>query len=244
MKKIEYYIDYIFEENQEDIKQYVLKQTDIINFKINKNNISNDKSVYSKIVEKYFQKDDDNDYVIRLFKIISLYDIDNIYVFEAFIINIIAGLKIKDAILKTINNKKILNYNKENISEEETLKRKSCIFTYFDNAYKYFPNYINNYIENVYKLTFEEAYKEYNDNIIIPLMALVVGYYFNNNEKYIERILEYLDNINTLDSMLAVSIIVDKNKKIENKFLELLKQLEKNNKNLIADFIYIARLPI
>ena len=74
MKKIEYYIDYIFEENQEDIKQYVLKQTDIINFKINKNNISNDKSVYSKIVEKYFQKDDDNDYVIRLFKIISLYD--------------------------------------------------------------------------------------------------------------------------------------------------------------------------
>ena len=244
MKKIEYYIDYIFEENQEDIKQYVLKQTDIINFKINKNNISNDKSVYSKIVEKYFQKDDDNDYVIRLFKIISLYDIDNIYVFEAFIINIIAGLKIKDAILKTINNKKILNYNKENISEEETLKRKFCIFTYFDNAYKYFPNYINNYIENVYKLTFEESYKEYNDNIIIPLMALVVGYYFNNNEKYIERILEYLDNINTLDSMLAVSIIVDKNKKIENKFLELLKQLEKNNKNLIADFIYIARLPI
>lgn len=244
MKKIEYYIDYIFEENQEDIKQYVLKQTDIINFKINKNNISNDKSVYSKIVEKYFQKDDDNDYVIRLFKIISLYDIDNIYVFEAFIINIIAGLKIKDAILKTINHKKILNYNKDNISEEETLKRKFCIFTYFDNAYKYFPNYINNYIENVYKLTFEESYKEYNDNIIIPLMALVVGYYFNNNEKYIERILEYLDNINTLDSMLAVSIIVDKNKKIENKFLELLKQLEKNNKNLIADFIYIARLPI
>ena len=51
--------------------------------------------------------------MIRLFKIISLYDIDNIYVFEAFIINIIAGLKIKDAILKTINHKKILNYNKE-----------------------------------------------------------------------------------------------------------------------------------
>ena len=37
MKKIEYYIDYIFEENQEDIKQYILKQTDTINFKINKN---------------------------------------------------------------------------------------------------------------------------------------------------------------------------------------------------------------
>ena len=244
MKKIEYYIDYIFEENQEDIKQYVLKQTDIINFKINKNNISNDKSIYSKIVEKYFQKDDDNDYIIRLFKIISLYDIDNIYAFEAFIINIIAGLKIKDAILKTINYQKIINYNKANISEEEILKRKFYIFIYFDNAYKYFPNYINNYIENVYKLTFEEAYKEYNDNIIIPLMALVIGYYFNNNEKYIDKILEYLDNVNTIDSMLAVSIIIDKNKKIENKFLELLKQLEKNNKNLIADFIYISRLPI
>ena len=52
MKKIEYYIDYIFEENQEDIKQYILKQTDTINFKINKNNISNDKTIYSKIVEK------------------------------------------------------------------------------------------------------------------------------------------------------------------------------------------------
>ena len=38
MKKIEDYINYIFEENQEDIKQYILKQTDIINFKINKNN--------------------------------------------------------------------------------------------------------------------------------------------------------------------------------------------------------------
>ncbi|MEI0530198.1 DUF4132 domain-containing protein [Brachyspira pilosicoli] len=244
MKKIEYYIDYIFEENQEDIKQYVLKQTDTINFKINKNNISNDKSVYSKIVEKYFQKDDDNDYIIRLFKIISLYDIDNIYIFESFIINIIAGLKIKDAILKTINYKKIVNYNKGNISEQEILKRKFCIFTYFDNAYKYFPNYTNNYIENIYKLTFKEIYKEYDDNIIIPLIALVIGYYFNNNEKYIERILEYLDNINTLDDMLAVSIIIDKNKKIENKFLELLKQLEKDNKNLIADFIYIARLPI
>ena len=34
MKKIEDYINYIFEENQEDIKQYILKQTDIINFKI------------------------------------------------------------------------------------------------------------------------------------------------------------------------------------------------------------------
>ncbi|WP_295297195.1 DUF4132 domain-containing protein [uncultured Brachyspira sp.] len=245
MKKIEYYIDYIFEENQEDIKQYILKQTDTINFKINKNNISNDKTIYSQIVEKYFQKDDDNDYIIRLFKIISLYDIDNIYIFEAFIINIIAGLKIKDAVLKTINYKKIINYNKENISEEEILKRKFYIFTYFDNAYKYFPNYINNYIENVYKLTFEEASKEYNDNIIIPLMALVIGYYINNeNEKYIDKILEYLDNINILDSMLAVSIIIDKNKKIENKFVELLKQLEKNNKSLIADFIYISRLPI
>lgn len=245
MKKIEYYIDYIFEKNQEDIKQYILKQTDTINFKINKNNISNDKTIYSQIVEKYFQKDDDNDYIIRLFKIISLYDIDNIYIFEAFIINIIAGLKIKDAVLKTINYKKIINYNKENISEEEILKRKFYIFTYFDNAYKYFPNYINNYIENVYKLTFEEASKEYNDNIIIPLMALVIGYYINNeNEKYIDKILEYLDNINILDSMLAVSIIIDKNKKIENKFVELLKQLEKNNKSLIADFIYISRLPI
>lgn len=245
MKKIEYYIDYIFEENQEDIKQYILKQTDTINFKINKNNISNDKTIYSQIVEKYFQKDDDNDYIIRLFKIIALYDIDNIYIFEAFIINIIAGLKIKDAVLKTINYKKIINYNKENISEEEILKRKFYIFTYFDNAYKYFPNYINNYIENVYKLTFEEASKEYNDNIIIPLMALVIGYYINNeNEKYIDKILEYLDNINILDSMLAVSIIIDKNKKIENKFVELLKQLEKNNKSLIADFIYISRLPI
>ena len=241
MKKIEDYIDYIFKENQEDIKQYVLKQTDTINFKINKNNISNNKTIYSQIVEKYFQKDDDNDYITRLFKIISLYDIDNIYIFESFIINIIAGLKIKDAILKTINHKKIIN----NISEEETLKRKFYIFTYFDNAYKYFPNYINNYIESVYKLTFEEAYKEYNDNIIIALMALVIGYYFNNeNEKYIDRILEYLDNVNTIDSMLAVSIIIDKNKKIENKFVELLKQLEKNNKNLIADFIYISRLPI
>ena len=245
MEKIEYYIDYIFKENQEDIKQYVLKQTDIINFKINKNNISNDKNIYSKIVEKYFQKDDDNDYIIRLFKIISLYDIDNIYIFESFIINIISGLKIKDAILKTINYKKIINYNKGNISEEEILKKKFYIFIYFDNAYKYFPNYINNYIENIYKLTFEEAYKEYDDNIIIPLMALVIGYYFNNeNEKYIDKILEYLDNINTIDSMLAVSIIIDKNKKIENKFLELLKQLEKNNKNLIADFIYISRLPM
>ena len=245
MKKIEDYIDYIFKENQEDIKQYILKQTDTINFKINKNNISNDKTIYSQIVEKYFQKDDDNDYIIRLFKIISLYDIDNIYIFEAFIINIIAGLKIKDAVLKTINYKKIINYNKENISEEEILKRKFYIFTYFDNAYKYFPNYINNYIENVYKLTFEEASKEYNDNIIIPLMALVIGYYINNeNEKYIDKILEYLDNINILDSMLAVSIIIDKNKKIENKFVELLKQLEKNNKSLIADFIYISRLPI
>ncbi len=245
MEKIEYYIDYIFKENQEDIKQYVLKQTDTINFKINKNNISNDKNIYSKIVEKYFQKDDDNDYIIRLFKIISLYDIDNIYIFEAFIINIISGLKIKDAILKTINYKKIINYNKGNISEEEILKKKFYIFIYFDNAYKYFPNYINNYIENIYKLTFEEAYKEYDDNIIIPLMALVIGYYFNNeNEKYIDKILEYLDNINTIDSMLAVSIIIDKNKKIENKFLELLKQLEKNNKSLIADFIYISRLPM
>ena len=241
MKKIEDYIDYIFKENQEDIKQYVLKQTDTINFKINKNNISNNKTIYSQIVEKYFQKDDDNDYITRLFKIISLYDIDNIYIFESFIINIIAGLKIKEAILKTINHKKIIN----NISAEETLKRKFYIFTYFDNAYKYFPNYINNYIESVYKLTFEEAYKEYNDNIIIALMALVIGYYFNNeNEKYIDRILEYLDNVNTIDSMLAVSIIIDKNKKIENKFVELLKQLEKNNKNLIADFIYISRLPI
>ncbi|TXJ41929.1 DUF4132 domain-containing protein [Brachyspira pilosicoli] len=245
MEKIEYYIDYIFKENQEDIKQYVLKQTDTINFKINKNNISNDKNIYSKIVEKYFQKDDDNDYIIRLFKIISLYDIDNIYIFESFIINIISGLKIKDAILKTINYKKIINYNKGNISEEEILKKKFYIFIYFDNAYKYFPNYINNYIENTYKLTFEEAYKEYDDNIIIPLMALVIGYYFNNeNEKYIDKILEYLDNINTIDSMLAVSIIIDKNKKIENKFLELLKQLEKNNKNLISDFIYISRLPM
>ena len=241
MKKIEDYIDYIFKENQEDIKQYVLKQTDTINFKINKNNISNNKTIYSQIVEKYFQKDDDNDYITRLFKIISLYDIDNIYIFESFIINIIAGLKIKEAILKTINHKKIIN----NISAEETLKRKFYIFTYFDNAYKYFPNYINNYIESVYKLTFEEAYKEYNDNIIIALMALVIGYYFNNeNEKYIDRILEYLDNVNTIDSMLAVSIIIDKNKKIENKFVELLKQLEKNNKNLIVDFIYISRLPI
>ena len=76
-------------------------------------------------------------------------------------------------------------------------------------------------------------------------MALVIGYYINNeNEKYIDKILEYLDNINILDSMLAVSIIIDKNKKIENKFVELLKQLEKNNKSLIADFIYISRLPI
>ncbi|MEI0579889.1 DUF4132 domain-containing protein [Brachyspira pilosicoli] len=241
MKKIEDYINYIFEENQEDIKQYILKQTDIINFKINKNNISNNKTIYSQIVEKYFQKDDDNDYIIRLFKIISLYDIDNIYIFEAFIINIIAGIKIKDAILKTINHEKIFN----NTQEEEILKRKFYIFTYFDNAYKYFPNYINNYIESVYKLTFEEAYKEYNDNIIIPLMALVIGYYFNNeNEKYIDRILEYLDNINILDAMISVSIIADRNKKIENKFTELLNILKQNNKNLIADFIYIARLPI
>ena len=76
-------------------------------------------------------------------------------------------------------------------------------------------------------------------------MALVIGYYFNNeNEKYIDRILEYLDNINILDAMISVSIIADRNKKIENKFTELLNILKQNNKNLIADFIYIARLPI
>ena len=76
-------------------------------------------------------------------------------------------------------------------------------------------------------------------------MALVIGYYFNNeNEKYIDRILEYLDNINILDAMISVSIIAYRNKKIENKFTELLNILKQNNKNLIADFIYIARLPI
>ncbi len=110
------YIDKIFKNHpyKEDIKKYIYSENNDINFNPNEINykISNNHIIYSNLLDLY-SNDKENDRIIKLFKVISMHNIENIYIFEILIINIISGLNIKEALLKCISSEKISNWNRE-----------------------------------------------------------------------------------------------------------------------------------
>ena len=226
------YIDDIFKKHPyiDDIKKYVFGETDTIEFD-SKNivySISNNHSIYSQLLELY-EMDKNNEALIRLFKVISMHDIENIYIFEILVINIISGLTVKEALLKCISLEKINDWNREykrhsysiNPISNEVINAKMHILIYYHYAKKYFPEETENYIASVCNSTIYEITSEYGENILIALMAFSIKIY-NNDYSKIDTLLEYSYKVDYVDSMLSLFAIIDRDEKIQKRFIELL----------------------
>ncbi|WP_028329372.1 DUF4132 domain-containing protein [Brachyspira alvinipulli] len=249
----ENYIDDIFKNHayKESIKKYVFNEIDSIDFNPNEviYSMSNDHNIYSKLLDIYSENKNDES-ILRLFKVISLHYVENIYIFEILIINMISGIGIKEALLKCISLEKINNWNREykkhsysiNPISNEIMNAKMHISIYYYYAQKYFPKETDEYIESICNSNIDEIIEEYKDNILIALMAISIKIYYGDYEK-IEKILEYLDKVNYLDYMLSLLLIIDLDDNIKNKFIELLENniLNKNN-DLLVNLAYLIRI--
>ena len=245
------YIDDIFKNHPyiDDIKKYIYNEIDTINFDTKEILISNNHNLYSNLLELYtLNKEDDT--IIRLFKVISMHDIENIYIFEILIINMIAGLNIKKALLKCISSNKIANWNKEyklhsysiNPISNEIINAKMHILVYYYYAKQYFPKETNDYINSISDSDINEIIDEYKEDIIIALMAIAVQIY-NGDYTKIEKLLEYSNKVYYIDAMLSLSIVIDTDDRLKNRFIELLEnRLLNENKDLLINFAYLIRL--
>ncbi|AUJ50930.1 DUF4132 domain-containing protein [Brachyspira hyodysenteriae] len=253
MSIIESYIDDIFKNHPyiDNIKKYVNNEIDNINFDTEEINhpISNNHTIYSNLLDLYMN-DKQNDSLIRLFKIISMQKIENIYIFEMLVINIISGMNIKEALLKCISMKKINDWNKEykkysyniNHISNEIMNAKINILIYYYYAKKYFPKETEEYIENICSSNIDDIIEEYGDNTLIALMALTVKIYFGDYSK-ISAILEYSKKVNYLDSILSLFLILNIDNSISNRFVELIENNMLNeNKYLFINLAYMIRL--
>ncbi|ASJ22437.1 MolR family transcriptional regulator [Brachyspira hampsonii] len=253
MSIIENYIDDIFKNHpyKDDIKKYVNNENDSINFNTEeiKFTISNNHIIYSNLLDLYVN-DKQNDSLIRLFKVISMQKIENIYIFEILIINIISGMNIKEALLKCISMKKINDWNRDykkysyniNPISNEIMNAKINILIYYYYASKYFPKETEQYIENICSSNIDDIIKEYEDNILIALMALTIKIYFGDYSK-IPVILEYSKKVNYLDSILSLFIILNIDDSIPKRFIELIENNMLNeNKDLFINLAYMMRL--
>ncbi|MEI0494240.1 DUF4132 domain-containing protein [Brachyspira intermedia] len=253
MSIIDSYIDDIFKNHpyKDDIKKYVNNENDNINFDTEETNltISNNRSIYSNLLELY-SNDKQNESLIRLFKIISMQKIENIYIFEMLIINIISGMSIKDALLKCISIKRINDWNRDykkysynvNPISNEIMNAKINILIYYYYAEKYFPKETNEYMENICSSNIDDIINEYGDNILIPLMALTIKIYFGDYSK-ISDILEYSQKVNYLDSIISLFIIVNIDDNISKRFRELIdNNMLSENVNLFISLAYMIKL--
>ena len=249
----ENYIDDIFKNHsyKENIKKYVFNEIENIDFNPNEisYSISNDHSIYSKLLEIYLENKNDES-LLRLFKVISMHNIENIYIFEILIINIISGISVKEAMLKCISLEKIVNWNREykkhsyrvNPISNEIMNAKMHISIYYYYAKKYFPNETEEYMESVCNSNADEIIEEYKDNILIALMAISVKIYYGDYTK-IDKILEYSDKIDYLDYMLSLMLIIDLDDRLKNKFIELFENnLPNKNNDLLINLAYLIRI--
>ena len=249
----ENYIDDIFKNHayKESIKKYVFNEIDSIDFNPDEiiYSMSNDHNIYSKLLDIYLENKNDES-ILRLFKMISLHYVENIYIFEILIINMISGISIKESLLKCISLEKINNWNREykrhsysiNPISNEIMNAKMHISIYYYYAQKYFPKETDEYIESICNSNIDEIIEEYKDNILIALMAISIKIYYGDYEK-IGKILEYSDKVNYLDYMLSLLLIIDLDDNIKNKFAELLENniLNKNN-DLLVNLAYLIRI--
>ena len=249
----ENYIDDIFKNHayKESIKKYVFNEIDSIDFNPDEiiYSMSNDHNIYSKLLDIYLENKNDES-ILRLFKIISLHYVENIYIFEILIINMISGISIKESLLKCISLEKINNWNREykrhsysiNPISNEIMNAKMHISIYYYYAQKYFPKETDEYMESICNSNIDEIIEEYKDNILIALMAISIKIYYGDYEK-IGKILEYSDKVNYLDYMLSLLLIIDLDDNIKNKFAELLENniLNKNN-DLLVNLAYLIRI--
>lgn len=253
MNTIENYIDDIFKNHphKENIKKYVYNENDDIDFDINEINssLSNNHEIYSNLLELYMN-DKQNESLIRLFKIISMHNIENIYVFEMLIINIISGLTIKEALLKCISVKKINDWNRDfkkysysiNDISNEIVNAKMNILIYYHYAQKYFPKETEEYIESICSANIDDIIKEYEDNILIALMAVTVKIYSGDYSK-ISLILEYSRKVNYLDSILSLLFIINIYNNLVQRFIEILENdMLNDNKDLFINLAYLIKL--
>ena len=249
----ESYIDDIFKNHpyKNDIKKYVYNEIDSINFNPKEINhsISNNHLLYSNLLDLY-ERNKENDSLIRLFKVISMHNIENIYIFEILIINIISGLTVKEALFKCMSIEKINNWNKEykihsyhvNPISNEVINAKIHILIYYYYAKKYFPKETEEYIESICSSNIDEIINEYKDNILIALLALTIKIYNKDYDK-ISILLEYSNRVNYLDSMLSLLLILNVDNRISNRFIELLEgNILNENKNLLINLAYLIRL--
>ncbi|MDO7021548.1 DUF4132 domain-containing protein, partial [Brachyspira innocens] len=247
------YIDDIFKKHPyiDNIKKYVYNETENIDFnpKEIEYSISNNHSIYSKLLDLYtFNKEDDS--LIRLFKVISMHDIENIYIFEILIINIVSGLSIKEALLKCISLKKINDWNREykrhsyniNPISNEIMNAKMNTFIYLYYAKKYFPKETEHYIDDICSSNTDSIVSEYKEDILIPLMAVTQKIYYGDYSN-IDKLLEYCDKAEYLDAILSLILVIDRDEKIQNKFLYLFEnKLLNENKDLLINLAYLVRL--
>ena len=250
----ENYIDDVFKVHlyKENIKKYVYKEIDDLNFDVNKINyiMSNDSNVYSNLLYIYFNNKEYSDSLLRLFKVISLHKIENIYIFEILIINILSGLTFKEAMFKCVSLNRINTFNKEyqkhfydfNPVSNEVMNAKMNIIMYFYYARKYLKKDTEAYIESICNAAVDDIIDEYNDNILIALMAISIKIYYGDYLK-IDKLLEYTTKVNYLDSMLSLFIVLDKSENINERFIELFNEnLVNKNNDLIINFAYLIRL--
>ena len=249
----ENYIDDIFKNHnyKDSIKKYIFSEIDSIDFdpKEAVYSMSNDHTIYSKLLDIYLENKND-EALLRLFKIISLHDIENIYIFEILIINIISGLSIKEAMLKCISLEKINDWNREykkhsynvNPISNEIMNAKMHISIYFYYAKKYFPKETDEYMENICNSSADEIIEEYKNNILIALMAISVKIYYGDYSK-IEKILEYYNKVDYLDYILSLLLIMDLDDNIKNKLIELFEDnLPNKNNDLLINLAYLIRI--
>ncbi|WP_300370058.1 DUF4132 domain-containing protein [Brachyspira sp.] len=249
----ENYIDDIFKNHphKDEIRKYVYNENDSINFNPKEINysISNNHSIYSNLLDLYIN-DKENESLIRLFKVISMHNIENIYIFEILIINIISGLTIKKAMLKCISIEKIKSWNREykrhsynvNPISNEIVNAKMHILIYYYYAKKYFPKETEEYIESICNSDIDEIINEYQDNILIALMALSIKIYNKDYDK-ISILLEYSKKVNYVDAVLSLLLILNKDANIVNKFIDILENnILNDNKDLLINLAYLIRL--
>lgn len=247
------YIDDIFKKHPyiDNIKKYVYNETENIDFnpKEIEYSISNNHSIYSKLLDLYTVNKEDNS-LIRLFKVISMHDIENIYIFEILIINIVSGISIKEALLKCISLKKINDWNREykrhsysiNPISNEIMNAKMNTFIYLYYAKKYFPKETEHYIDDICNSNTDSIVSEYKEDILIPLMAVTQKIYYGDYSN-IDKLLEYCDKAEYLDAILSLILVIDRDEKIQNKFLFLFEnKLLNENKDLLVNLAYLVRL--
>ncbi|WP_300716181.1 DUF4132 domain-containing protein [uncultured Brachyspira sp.] len=249
----ESYIDDIFTNHpyKDDIKKYVYNENDTVNFNPKEINysISNNHSVYSNLLDLYINNKE-NESLIKLFKVISMHDIKNIYIFEILIINIISGLSIKEAMLKCISAEKIKDWDREykrnsqnvNPISNEIINAKMHILIYYSYAEKYFPKETEKYIESICSSDIDEIINEYQDNILIALMALSIKIHNKDYDK-ISILLEYSKKVNYLDAVLSLLFVINIDADIVSKFTDLLENnILNDNRDLLINLAYLIRL--